>query len=483
MATSSFIKTLNGFKVQDSDAVVGVTLSGNTLTVTKHDGATTKDTTYTITHPDISGKANLASPTFTGTPAAPTAAAGTNTTQIATTAFVTTAINNVLSASDAMVFKGTLGTGGTVTTLPASHAVGDTYKVIKAGTYAGVACEVGDMLICITAGTAANNAHWTVVQANIDGAVTGPASSTAEHVATFSGATGKVIKDSGYTIASNVPANAKFSDTTYSAGTGLTLDGTTFNHSNSVTAVTTAGLYKVKYDAEGHITGTTAVAKSDITGLGIPGSNTDTKVTAVGNHYTPAENSASAISASGGTLTDIANSSAGTQVVTGLKRDAAGHVVGVTSVALKSTNTTYSAATTSAAGLMSAADKTKLNGIATNANNYSHPTGDGNLHVPATSTTNNGKYLKAGATAGSLTWGDLTKADVTTALGYTPPTTNTTYSDFAGTTHGLVPASTSAETDKVLRSNGNWTTVALNITDDGAGNINFGLSLTDYLPD
>lgn len=32
-------------------------------------------------------KANLASPTFTGTPAAPTAAAGTNTTQIATTAF------------------------------------------------------------------------------------------------------------------------------------------------------------------------------------------------------------------------------------------------------------------------------------------------------------------------------------------------------------------------------------------------------------
>lgn len=37
-------------------------------------------------------KANLASPTFTGVPAAPTATAGTNTTQIATTAFVTTAV-------------------------------------------------------------------------------------------------------------------------------------------------------------------------------------------------------------------------------------------------------------------------------------------------------------------------------------------------------------------------------------------------------
>ena len=36
-------------------------------------------------------------------------------------------------------------------------------------------------------------------------------------------------------------------------------------------------------------------------------------------------------------------------------------------------NTTYSEATTSAAGLMSAADKSKLNGVANNANNYSHP--------------------------------------------------------------------------------------------------------------
>jgi hypothetical protein len=40
----------------------------------------------------ISSKADLASPTFTGSPAAPTAAAGTNTTQLATTAFVTAAL-------------------------------------------------------------------------------------------------------------------------------------------------------------------------------------------------------------------------------------------------------------------------------------------------------------------------------------------------------------------------------------------------------
>jgi len=47
-------------------------------------------------------KASLVSPTFTGTPLAPTATAGTNTTQLATTAFVTTAVNakqNALTTS------------------------------------------------------------------------------------------------------------------------------------------------------------------------------------------------------------------------------------------------------------------------------------------------------------------------------------------------------------------------------------------------
>jgi hypothetical protein len=42
---------------------------------------------------------DLASAALTGTPTAPTANAGTNTTQIATTAFVTTAVNNVVDAA------------------------------------------------------------------------------------------------------------------------------------------------------------------------------------------------------------------------------------------------------------------------------------------------------------------------------------------------------------------------------------------------
>lgn len=47
----------------------------------------------------VNSKANIASPTFTGTPAAPTATAGTNTTQVATTAFVTTATDNINTLS------------------------------------------------------------------------------------------------------------------------------------------------------------------------------------------------------------------------------------------------------------------------------------------------------------------------------------------------------------------------------------------------
>lgn len=44
---------------------------------------------------------------------------------------------------------------------------------------------------------------------------------------------------------------------------------------------------------------------------------------------------------------------------------------------------------------------------------YVHPTTDGSLHVPATSTTNNGKVLTAGATAGSLSWTTPSATDAT----------------------------------------------------------------------
>jgi hypothetical protein len=50
------------------------------------------------------------------------------------------------------------------------------------------------------------------------------------------------------------------------------------------------------------------------------------------------------------------------------------------------------------------AEQTKLSGIATSANLYVHPTGDGNKHVPADSGSSTGKILTATTTAGSPTW-------------------------------------------------------------------------------
>ena len=56
----------------------------------------------TVTN-SLATKAPLASPAFTGIPNAPTASSGTNTTQIATTAFVQAAVSGAGSYNDAAV--------------------------------------------------------------------------------------------------------------------------------------------------------------------------------------------------------------------------------------------------------------------------------------------------------------------------------------------------------------------------------------------
>lgn len=78
-------------------------------------------------------------------------------------------VDSAMGANDAMVFRGTIGSSGaTVSSLPATHKTGWAYKVSTAGSYAGFTCEVGDLIICVEDGTSANNAHWTVVQNNIE---------------------------------------------------------------------------------------------------------------------------------------------------------------------------------------------------------------------------------------------------------------------------------------------------------------------------
>lgn len=117
--------------------------------------------------------------------------------------------------SGGVVFKGSLtSTSGLPTVM---YKAGWQYIVKDAGTYAGNVCEEGDMVLCIKdyASGSASNSDWTVIQVNIQGAVTGPASSVANRVAIFDGTSGKIIKDSGFTIGKSVPADAEFTDTTY----------------------------------------------------------------------------------------------------------------------------------------------------------------------------------------------------------------------------------------------------------------------------
>lgn len=164
----------------------------------------------------LATKAPIDNPAFTGIPTAPTAVVGTDSTQIATTAFVKAAVDVVSgNLATALTFKGVLNSP---TGLPSKNTVGATYVVGTSGTYAGEACEVGDFIFCVD-----DKPTYKVVQKNIDGAVTGPTSSVANHVAVFDGSTGKVVKDSGYTISKSVPSNAEFTDTKYTAGSNVSI--------------------------------------------------------------------------------------------------------------------------------------------------------------------------------------------------------------------------------------------------------------------
>ena len=300
--------------------------------------------------------------TFTGAvtlSADPTANLGAATKQ-----YVDNQITNKIAASDAMVFKGTLGTNGTVTAVPTTKVVkGDTYKIITSGSYAGSTCKVGDLLIALASGDIeATTDNWAYVPSGnenetyirystttqnltttaqsgtitlgeaatkqVDTTVTSGSTKLPTSGAVASHVSGQIstvtsalnthkgdttahitaaertkwnanevnqnafsnVKVGDTTIAAgaktdtlgivagtnvtvaadatnkNVTISAK--DTTYTGGTGISVSGTTINHSNSVTAGTAAGdanktltfggtftIPTVSYDAQGHVTG------------------------------------------------------------------------------------------------------------------------------------------------------------------------------------------------------------------------------------
>ena len=68
------------------------------------------DIEFTAIASSISSKADVSSPALLGTPTAPTATAGSNTTQIANTAFVQTALASAFTAGMIMLWSGTIAT-------------------------------------------------------------------------------------------------------------------------------------------------------------------------------------------------------------------------------------------------------------------------------------------------------------------------------------------------------------------------------------
>ena len=86
-----------------------------------------------------------------------TTAVTSGSSDLVTSGAVYTAIENL---PEPMVFKGTLGVNGTITTLPAAASTneGFTYKVITAGTYASQDAKVGDVFV-------SNGSDWVLIPA------------------------------------------------------------------------------------------------------------------------------------------------------------------------------------------------------------------------------------------------------------------------------------------------------------------------------
>lgn len=131
-----------------------------------------------------------------------------------------------------------------------------------------------------------------------------------------------------------------------------------------------------------------------------------------------------------------------------------------------------STATTSADGLMSASDKSKLDGIATGANAYTLPT--------ATSSVLGGVKTGSNITNSSGTI-SLTKANVTAALGYTPPTTNTTYSTATASANGLMSASDKVRLDSL--NTVNTVTLSADGWEDSTNGYSYPVTVTGMTAD
>jgi len=194
VAIDSTVATLAGSQTLSNKSLTSPVLNtGVTGTAVKdEDNMVSNSATHLCTQQSIKAyadlKAPLSSPAITGVPTVPTASAATNSTQIASTAYVTTAVTNLIG-----------GAPGALDTLnELAEAIND------------------------------DSSYASTVTSSLGGKVgTGSAQalSTAADAMTIAGNTITLNRGDGTTDTVTVPDN----NTTYSAGTGLDLSSTTFS--------------------------------------------------------------------------------------------------------------------------------------------------------------------------------------------------------------------------------------------------------------
>lgn len=287
--------------------------------------------------------AKLDSPAFIGTPSAPTPNKTTDSTQIATTAFVHTVVADALNVADAMNFKGTVAAATDLPTLP-NVENGWSYKATDNFSLDGVSVIAGALIVALVEGDPAS-LTWEVVQTNADGSVTGPSSSVDADIAIFAGTAGNVLADSGKKVentltddTAKIPTSHAVYDALPDPYTGtapIAVDATTNKISISAATTTTAGSMsaadKTKLDGITEMTGATALADGASGLVPQPDAGEQGKyLRGDGTWATP--------------LNSVYTATAPLSID-------------------GSNDISIAAATTSTAGSMSAADKTKLDGI------------------------------------------------------------------------------------------------------------------------
>ena len=263
-----------------------------------------------------------------------------------------------------------------------------------------------------------NGSGWIAL-----GTGTGNGSVTSASVVTANGFSGTVAN----------PTTTPAITLTTSANGILKGNGTAISSANAGTdyvapngAITGATKTKITYDAKGLVTAGADATTADIAASTNKNYVTDAQAIVIGN--TSGTNTGDQTLPTLSSLGAVASNAAITGATkTKITYDAKGLVTtgadATTADIAASTNKNY--VTDAQAIVIGNTSGTNtgdnaVNSLYSGLTNYTHPTGDGNLHVPATSTTNNGKVLTAGATAGSLSWTSPTTGTVIDVTGTAP---------------------------------------------------------------